>query len=129
MLSKEIFLSILAAIILPATYCLECFCGMTWCNWRSYPTEVFIFTAAMFSFLPGILHLTTKSTQESHHGSCLMFCVLLLWHSELNQSINFFHQELSDHDITIQLSLVLENQLSLTKMSSNLFSTIEAKSL
>lgn len=91
MLSEEILfefsISNLAANILPATRCLECFCDMTCCNWRSHPTDAHIITTILVSVLLGILNLTTKLTQEAHCDSWLVLCVLLLWHSEQNQSI------------------------------------------
>lgn len=95
-LSSEFSVSNLAVISLPDTCYLECLCDMTSYNWRSHPTETLIITTVMFSFLPRFLNLITKTPpQESHHGSCLVFCALLLWHSEKDQLINFFHQELS----------------------------------
>lgn len=101
---------------------------MTCCNWRSHPTKILIIiTVTFFLFARDF-----KSHHKANPGIPLWpmsyaLCIALLTFWE--RSINFFHQKLSGHDITIKLSPVLENQLSLTKMSSNLFSTREAQSL
>ena len=77
----------LAAIILPDTCCLGCFYGTTFYNGRSHPAEAPVITTVMFLFLLGVLNLTTKSTQESHRGSCLTLCIapLTFWARSINQ--------------------------------------------